>query len=350
MPIIENLLDRIGLSNDRILLSALEQLAEGVIVADDTGRLVFVNSAAAEIHGVKRLDVEPDDYSEAYQLLTSDGAPYPSHDLPLARAVLKGETVTDAHWKIRRPDGRIVDAVGTARPIYNEAKEQVGSVLTVSDRTEEFAALHERDAALAAKEAMLFEVNHRVKNNLALVSALLRLQAKSVSDPEAQAAFRDLSGRITVLEDLHRRLYQTGGHTEIEIVSFLSENVTDSARALSMDKQIRNKVRSSGTATLPVDRAVPLALALNELLLNSVKHAFADTAEPEIRIAIEVRDATLKIVYEDNGCGLPETPAASAKGIGRALISNLSAQLDATMEVETDRDGFCTTMVIPLDR
>ncbi len=82
----------------------LGQLTEGVIVTDKAGRIIFVNDAAARIHGVSRLDVAPENYSDTYHLLTLDGHPYPTEDLPLARAVLKGETVINARWRIRRPD------------------------------------------------------------------------------------------------------------------------------------------------------------------------------------------------------------------------------------------------------
>ncbi|GGD16552.1 sensor histidine kinase [Aquisalinus flavus] len=350
MPIIEDLLDRIGLSNDKILVSALEQLGEGVIVADANGRLVFINAAAARIHDVKQLDVEPDDYSDAYHLLTSEGEPHPPHDLPLARAVANGETVEDAHWKIRRPDGALVDAVGTARPIRDEEGKQVGSVLTMSDRTQEMETRRELDAALKAKDALLYEVNHRVKNNLALVSALLRLQAQSVDDELAKKAIQDLAGRIGVLEEFHRSLYQTGGHNEIDIVAFLSENMTDSLKAMTMENRIAIKVRTSGRAIFQIDRAVPLVLALNEMLLNSIKHAFANTENPEIALDIKADGEQLSIIYADNGCGLGDVDAGSkAKGIGRALIANLSSQLDATMETLTDAQGFRVRIDLPLD-
>ena len=117
----------------------LQQLSEGVIIADLEGRLVFVNEAAERLHGVKKLDVAPDAYGESYGLFTLAGEPYPSDELPLARAVMKGETVRDAQWRIRRPDGSELVAVGSARPLIEEGR-QIGAVLTVRDDTERHAA------------------------------------------------------------------------------------------------------------------------------------------------------------------------------------------------------------------
>ena len=121
-------------SLEREQAAILAQLAEGVIVADAQGRLTFVNDAAARLHGVASLDVAPDDYSQTYHLFTEGGDPYPPHDLPLARAV-RGETVEDARWRVHRPDGTDVLAVGSARPVFNDAGLQMGAVLTVRDET-----------------------------------------------------------------------------------------------------------------------------------------------------------------------------------------------------------------------
>ena len=118
----------------------LGQLAEGVIVTDPSGAIIFVNEAAERLHGVKLIGVPPDDYARAYSLLTEEGAPYPARKLPLARAVLDGETVVDARWRVRRADGSEVLAIGSARPIRDAAGAQTGAVLTVRDDTERMRA------------------------------------------------------------------------------------------------------------------------------------------------------------------------------------------------------------------
>ena len=115
------------------LLAALAQMAEGVIVADADGNLVFVNAAAARMHGVATLGVGVADYANVFQLFTEDGQPYPSTELPLARAVLRGESVVDERWRIRRADGRELLTLGSAHPVYDEAGTQIASVLTMRD-------------------------------------------------------------------------------------------------------------------------------------------------------------------------------------------------------------------------
>jgi PAS domain S-box-containing protein len=129
----------------------LSQLAEGVIVTDTDGCIAFVNIAAERLHGVKLLGVKPDGYAETYRLLTEDGHPHPAATLPLARAVLDGETVEDARWRIRRPDGSEVLAVGSARPLLGPDGERRGAVLTLRDDT----ARAEADARLRESEREL---------------------------------------------------------------------------------------------------------------------------------------------------------------------------------------------------
>jgi PAS domain S-box-containing protein len=120
--------------------AVLNQIAEGVIVADAAGSIVFINEAATRMHGVAHFDVTPPGYSSAYDLRTEDGSPYPSDELPLARAVLHQERVEEARWRIRRPDGSEILAVGSAKPVFDACGVQTGAVLTLRDETARDAA------------------------------------------------------------------------------------------------------------------------------------------------------------------------------------------------------------------
>jgi len=102
---------------------------EGVIIADATGELVYANPPAMAMHGTVRLGAVPDDYSLLHGLFTVEGRPFPSPDLPLVRAVRHGETVLESRWRIRRPDGSVLAATGSAYPLHDEDGNRVGGIL-----------------------------------------------------------------------------------------------------------------------------------------------------------------------------------------------------------------------------
>ena len=118
----------------------LGQLAEGVIVTNREGRIVSINEAARQLHGVELLGVMLDEYSDTHHRLTQDGQPRPPRELPLARAVLDGESIIDSRWHIRRPDGSQVLVIGSAKPVHRADGEIAGAVLMMRDDTERRAA------------------------------------------------------------------------------------------------------------------------------------------------------------------------------------------------------------------
>ncbi len=115
--------------------TVLGQLKEGVMLTDREGRITFINEAAGRFHGVSQLGVLPADYSRVFHVLTENGQPYPTFELPLARAVLQGETVTHAHWSVLRDDGAEHIANGAAQPLFDADGVMTGAVLTFHDDT-----------------------------------------------------------------------------------------------------------------------------------------------------------------------------------------------------------------------
>jgi PAS domain S-box-containing protein len=111
--------------------AVLEHIADGVIVTDIDGNIVFINDVAGELHGSSKLNVGPDDYSNTYQLLTVDGEPHPVETLPLTRAVRHDEVVQNARWRILRPDGQDLLVEGNASPMFSPDGIKLGAVLTI---------------------------------------------------------------------------------------------------------------------------------------------------------------------------------------------------------------------------
>lgn len=450
--------------------AVLDQLREGIIVTDRVGAIRFVNEAAREMHGVAELHVEPQDYSERYHLLTVDGRPHPFAELPLARAV-NGETVTEAAWIIRRPDGTEIYAVGTAKPLLAADGEQSGAVLTIRDETEghrietelrtseetvralfetagiytavvevgeddfhlvmgngrmaaalgfdkldgqtgqgllgadrvreimpllvaalasseptviEYpwqldgnphwfvatfstlrsaprrlflasiditrrkAAERELASALKMKEVLLHEVNHRVKNSLQMVSAMLSLQERA-GDSTLAESLREARGRVDTIARVHEQLYTTSAHDRVEVVGYLEDLLTDGVAKAGRADQVRYEFHHRGERLeLGVQYAVPLALIMVEMAVNAAKYAFPDGREGLVRVETELTETNLVLTVVDDGVGLNADAMAKGTGLGTRIVRSLSAQLHAQTTYLPRDAGTAFQLSMPL--
>lgn len=312
--------------------AVVAQLAEGVIITNASGRIVFVNKAANDLHGVMKLDVEPDKYAETYRLFTIGGEPHPAETLPLTRAVLNDETVLGARWLIRRPDGSEVLALGNAQPVYSDSGQKIGAVLTIRDDTARHASEVALAEAVKIKEALLYEVNHRVKNSLQIVTSLLTLQLQSSDSPELKQSLKEACSRVNIVAGLHNRLYSEGGHSSVMLGSYIQDFTIATLKAFSAAGTVNLQFSELAEVELDMDRAVPLALIIAELLTNSIKYAFDHQAEKTITVAVSLNDDDVNIAVRDNGKGLPAGfEATASNGFGMKIVKALLSQLSGSL-------------------
>lgn len=189
----------------------LGQLTEGVIVTDTEGRITFVNEAAERLHGVKLLGVGPDDYTDAYRLLTETGEPYPVHELPLARAVLNTETVLDARWRIARQDGNEVLAIGSATPFRDPQAKPLGAILTLRDDTDR----HRAENALASTSKRLDAILNNTRMAVFLMDDRQQcVYANTAAEKLTGYSFAQMQGRP--LHDVVHHKKPDGSHYPLE--------------------------------------------------------------------------------------------------------------------------------------
>ncbi len=331
--------------------ATLAQLSESVIMTDPAGKITFVNEAATRLHGVACLDVTPENYTTAYSLWTEDGKPHPIDRLPLTRAVRDHETVVDARWIIRRPDGSEVLALGNAKPIYADDKSLIGAVLTIRDDTLRHGAEEAMEQAVRIKDVMLQEVNHRVKNNLQLVTSLLALQAERSTSSEVRASLHEACARIGVVAGMHQRLYVSSGQETVDLTAYLEELSKETIAALDGAKTIQLTFASDARFPVMLDDAVSIALLVNELLTNAVKYAFHGGNGGTISVSIAQRAADVVITIADNGKGLPsDFDPASSGGLGMLIVTALVNQVGGALSVTPARSGAHFIITIPADR
>jgi two-component sensor histidine kinase len=202
------------------------------------------------------------------------------------------------------------------------------------------AALDLRDA-LNAKEALLYEVNHRVKNSLAVVTSLLALQARQSSDPALKERLSEVRARVGVVAGLHQRLYESGRHDRLDVGPLLAAVAADTVRAYGAEDRIGLDLDVQEGIVLKINDATPLVLLVAELLTNAAKHAFPEGRPGRIALALSREGSGLvHVTVADDGRGLPEgvDPLRSAS-TGMRIVSALTRQLRAELGVAPGDPG-----------
>lgn len=194
---------------------------------------------------------------------------------------------------------------------------------------------------------LMRELHHRVKNNLAVVSSLLELQANRLGDVPIRQAFVESQQRVQAMSLIHQRLYHTDATTRINLRDF-TLNLIDSlshAYGYSPD-QFTYKLRLD-VAEVDVDIAIPLGLVMNELLTNTFKYAFPYAALPRLTVQLWQEDDALRLLIADNGPGFDASTWKTGKGsFGQRLIYSLSEQMGAHIDMDT-ANGTAVRLCIP---
>lgn len=176
---------------------------------------------------------------------------------------------------------------------------------------------------------LLKEIHHRVKNNLQLVSSILSLEELNTKNEEAINVLRTCKDRIISISIVHNKLYQDSSINEVNLSSYVKE-LCDNQISFNPDIVMNLDVED---LKLELDTLIPLGLIINELITNSLKHAFQKTEYPEINITIKQIDRILKFTYMDNGIFLVNKK--DSKSLGVSLIEDLVYQLKAESTIDT---------------
>jgi two-component sensor histidine kinase len=198
-------------------------------------------------------------------------------------------------------------------------------------------------ASLHEKTTLLQELHHRVKNNMQIVSSMLHMQAASVKDPAAVAALGETQNRISAMALLHETLYRSENISHVDFPAYVKDVCAHLFRAFGASAariQLTVDVRRS---TLSLDQAIPCGLIVNELVSNSLKHAFPGGRAGEVRVEFTTEeDGRGTLAVSDNGVGMPpETDTARAATLGLRLVHGLAGQIKGTVEWRRERGVAC---------
>jgi two-component sensor histidine kinase/streptogramin lyase len=192
----------------------------------------------------------------------------------------------------------------------------------------------ELKTSLIQKEVLLKEIHHRVKNNLQVISSLLQLQSRSLTDATAREALMESQNRVLSIALVHQKLYQNERLDAVDFAGFTDELFAQIHAVFSTDKKV-NFVNQLPKMMIEVDVAVPLGLIMNELITNSFKYAFHRNPQPEILVKMQQDNADYLWQYQDNGPGLPaELEIAKSPSLGLRLITRLAKQLGGSVHYD----------------
>ncbi len=226
---------------------------------------------------------------------------------------------------------------GTDIGLVAEALDRMAEALEKREE-EKDVVFKELRNMLSEKETLLREVHHRVKNNLQIVLSLIRLQADQNQDPKEFSKL--LETRINAMALIHEMLYQSTSVAAVNMGEFIPRFIGVFCNEMATFQEVRWEI-ATDSIYLPLDKAVPFSLALNELLSNAFKYGVPKAIKPEIRVFLKRTENGAELRVEDNGPGFPEDfdPTLS-EGLGMQLLEGFARQMEGHLEWENN-GGAC---------
>jgi two-component sensor histidine kinase len=201
--------------------------------------------------------------------------------------------------------------------------------------------------SLEEKETLLREIHHRVKNNLQVISSLLRLQIRVTNDDKVKKALNEGQARIESMSLIHQSLYQKENLASIQMKSYLeklTKSIFNTYRISNNDVQLHLEIEDFN---LSIDTVVPIGLIINELITNSLKYAFASGKSGQIWVTLGKKNDTLFLQVKDSGIGFPKEvlEKEKSKSFGFTLIDAFTKKLDAELSIHNQKGAVVSLMI-----
>jgi PAS domain S-box-containing protein len=256
-----------------------------------------------------------------------------------------------------RKDGSVIDVtlnVACQRNADGTVNRILASLLDITERKRAEAVIHaaleEKTALLGEKEALLGEVHHRVKNNLQVVTSLLRLEAGRSAQADTKGVLNDMQGRIRSMALLHEVLYRAGTFAAVDLGAYVRELAIQSFRVQAVSPGAVRLHLELAAVTVSMDQAMPCGLLVNELVSNCLKHGFPDGRAGEVRVELqpEAGGAQWRLRVSDTGIGLPADFAARrGQSLGLQLASGLAQQINGELAIGPGPAAVFTVIFTP---
>lgn len=322
----------------KLLESAITNTNESIAILDgetkkSAGReILFVNEAFQDMTGYKKEEVLGQSLLDFMSDQTDSNAVK-----RVLQLLAKGEACQiESAYQSKKGEQKWAHI--SFAPVLNSNNEFSHWICIGRDITEQRERERELRESLQEKETLLMEIHHRVKNNLAVVSSMMQLQAMEEADESLQRKLYDSVSRIRTMVTIHEMLYESGSFSKIDFSINLKKLVSMITETIHNQKKIDVEFNCD-EVELNVNQAIPSSLIVNEVVTNSLKHAFKERSDGKITIELREISNTVKIQVKDNGVGLPgHFKNIGDSSLGLQLISVLSKQMNADYKFESSSE------------
>jgi PAS domain S-box-containing protein len=320
--------ERLGVES-AYLNRLFEGAKEAIVLTDKAWRPIRINEEFTRLFGYKLGEIRgkpldkiivPKDLYEEGVAVTKDTAGGQSVAIETVR---------------RRKDGKQIHVSILGAPIVIDGKVEAvyGIYRDITDRKRDEANIKD---SLKEKEVMLYEIHHRVKNNMQIILSLLRLQSRGIKDEQTREMFIESQNRIRSMALIHEKLYQSGDLSRIDIADYTRGLATHLVSVYSAEGWTVGLIVDIKDVYLDVNRAIPMGLIVNELVTNALKHGFKKGAKGNITIGMKkVAKGKFELSVADTGKGLPvEFDIRKTESFGLQLVTDLVTQIEGTIELK----------------
>jgi PAS domain S-box-containing protein len=338
---------------------AIEAAPTGMLMVDSHGVVVLVNEQIEKLFGYQRAEL----LGQKLEVLVPQrfrgrhpGFRETFFGEPKARAMGGGRDL----YGIRKDGTEVPIEIGLNPLTTPEGSFVLSSVVDITERKRadrerenllgQLRALNadlekrvtsrtaELTATLREREILLQEIHHRVKNNLQVISSLINMQMRQLEDLPSRSALEECQTRVQAIALIHEKLYQSKDYSRVpfsEYVRGLAGNIFGALRLSNNDIAIKLDIDD---VLLGVDKAIPCGLILNELITNSLKHAFPDSRRGTVTVELRrAAGADVVLSVSDDGVGMPsDFSLGHSTSLGLSLVYTLVDQLDGALDIERD--------------
>ena len=316
---------------EEMFRSPVEHSSVGIYLHQD-GIIKYANPRFAEMFGYAREEV----VNKPFELMIypDDRAKY--HETQNRQLEGTGSS-RYVEFRSTKKDGTQIELEAFEFPMFFHGRPAFyGTLVDITDRKQMELQLEQ---SLKEKEVLLKEIHHRVKNNMQVISSLLSMQSRLVTDESSKQFFLESQNRVKSLALVHEHLYRSQSLSEINYADYLKKIVPHLFESYNTDPRRISIVTEAKDIMISIDQAVPCSLMVNELITNSLKYAFPGDRKGEIRLVFTTDTTTGNYVldYRDNGVGIPPgLDLQKTKSLGMQLIYGLTKQLSGTVMLEPD--------------